>query len=69
MRKNGGGGHSVRAARYNQATALLTEAKIAYTEVAGDVQDEVDRLAGVTDLRSRYRPPMSPGLVVRSLTS
>ncbi len=37
------------ADRYNQATALLTEAGIAYSEVVGDVQDEVDRLAGVTN--------------------
>ena len=34
--------------RYNQAVKLLTDAGIAYTEVVGDVQDDVDRLAGVT---------------------
>ena len=35
--------------RYNQAVTLLKEAGIAYSEVRGDVQNEVDRLAGVTD--------------------
>ena len=34
--------------RYNEAVALLTEAEIAFTTVEGDVQAEVDRLAGVT---------------------
>ena len=37
------------ADRYNQAAVLLLEAGLWYTEVKGDVQDEVDRLAGVTD--------------------
>ena len=35
--------------RYNQAVALLKEAGISYSVVTGDVQDDVDRLAGVTD--------------------
>ena len=35
--------------RYNQAVKLLNDAGIAYSEVVGDVQDDVDRLAGVTD--------------------
>ena len=35
--------------RYNQGVKLLTDAGIAYSEVKGDVQAEVDRLAGVTD--------------------
>ena len=35
--------------RYNQATRLLSDAGIRYTEVIGDVQAEVDRLAGVTN--------------------
>ena len=37
------------ANRYNQAVALLRDAGIAYSEVRGDVRDEVDRLAGVTN--------------------
>ena len=35
--------------RYNQAVALLNDAGISYSEVRGDVQAEVDRLAGVTN--------------------
>ncbi len=35
--------------RYTQAVALLQDAGIAYSEVIGDVQDDVDRLAGVTN--------------------
>ena len=35
--------------RYKQGVKVLTDAGIAYTEVKGDVQAEVDRLAGVTD--------------------
>ena len=35
--------------RYNQGVKLLTDAGIAYSEVKGDVQEDVDRLAGVTD--------------------
>ena len=34
--------------RYDQAVTLLTGAGIAYAEVSGDVQADVDRLAGVT---------------------
>ena len=36
------------ADRYNQGVKLLKDAGIAYSEVIGDVQDDVDRLAGVT---------------------
>ena len=35
--------------RYNQGVKLLKDAGISYTEVIGDVQEDVDRLAGVTD--------------------
>ncbi len=35
--------------RCNQAVKLLKDAGISYSEVIGDVQDGVDRLAGVTD--------------------
>ena len=35
--------------RYNQAVKLLKDAQISYSEVKGDVQEDVDRLAGVTD--------------------
>ena len=35
--------------RYSQATKLLSDAGISYAEVIGDVQDAVDRLAGVTN--------------------
>ena len=35
--------------RYNQATTLLTEAGVSYTEVTGDIQADVDRLAGVSN--------------------
>ena len=35
--------------RYNQAVQLLTSASITYIAVTGDVQGDVDRLAGVTD--------------------
>ena len=35
--------------RYNEAVKLLTDAGIAYSEVVGDVQADVDRLAGVTN--------------------
>ena len=35
--------------RYDQAVTLLTGAGIAYDEVTGDVQADVDRLAGVAD--------------------
>ncbi len=34
--------------RYNQGVKLLKDAGIKYSEVKGDVQDDVDRLAGVT---------------------
>ena len=34
--------------RYNQGVKLLKDASLSYTEVVGDVQDDVDRLAGVT---------------------
>ncbi len=34
--------------RYNEAVALLKDAGISYSEVRDDVQEEVDRLAGVT---------------------
>ena len=35
--------------RYNQAVQLLTSGRIQHSQVIGDVQAEVDRLAGVTD--------------------
>ncbi len=35
--------------RYNQAVKLLKDAGISYSEVIGDVQDDVDRLARVTN--------------------
>lgn len=35
--------------RYNQASSVLADAGISYAEVVGDVQDDVDRLAGVTN--------------------
>ena len=34
--------------RYNQGVKALKDASISYSEVTGDVQDDVDRLAGVT---------------------
>ena len=36
--------------RYDQAVALLTEAGITYTGSTGDVQGDVEQLAGVTNL-------------------
>ena len=35
--------------RYNEAITLLEDAGISYTEVTGQVREDVDRLAGVTD--------------------
>lgn len=37
------------ADRYSQAVELLKDASITYSEVTGDVRDDVDELAGVTD--------------------
>ena len=35
--------------RYDQAVALVTKAGLAYTGVTGDVQEDVDQLARVTN--------------------
>ena len=50
--------------RYNQATALLTSTRTSFSAVAGDVHDEVDRLAGVTNSilpRFFLGDPTAPG--------
>lgn len=41
-------GHAAMS-RYKEAIPLLDEAGITYSEVTGDVQEDVDRLAGVTN--------------------